>query len=61
MKKYVLLTYKIIVSWALVVAIVFTSITVSKLDEIVTENITLKILMLKDGLSDIFLFVNSAL
>ena len=42
MKKYVLLTYKIIVSLALVVAIVFVSLTVANLDEMVTENITLK-------------------
>ena len=42
MKKYVLTTYKIVVLLALVVAIVFLSLTAMKLDEFVTENITLK-------------------
>ena len=42
MKKYVLTTYKIVVLLALIVAVVFLSLTAIRLDEIVTENITLK-------------------
>lgn len=42
MKKYVLTTYKIVVSLVLIAAIVFISLTLNKMDELVTEKITLK-------------------
>ena len=42
MKKHVLTAYKFLVALILIAAIVFLSLTLPKLDEIVTQNITLK-------------------
>ena len=42
MKKYSLMLYKVTVIMLLVVALIFSELTFSKIDQLVTENITLK-------------------
>jgi hypothetical protein len=42
MKKYGLIIYKVVIATIFIIAIVFASLTFSKKDELITENITLK-------------------